>query len=126
MLAGLKDRGIHQIAHDLFHIAAHIADLGKLRRLDLDERRPRQLGQSAADLGLADTGRPDHQDVLGINLVAQIVAQLLAPPAIAQGHRHGTLGVFLADDETVELGNDLAGGQVGHFERLSTVRLPLV
>ena len=37
-----------------------------------------------------------------------------APPAGAQGHGDGALGVGLPNDETVELGDDFAGGQIGH------------
>ena len=69
----------------------------------------RELGQPPGDLGLADAGRADHQDVLGQHLLAQAVRQLLAPPAVAQRDGHGALGVVLADDVAVELGDDLAG-----------------
>jgi hypothetical protein len=48
----------------LVDVAADIADLGELGRLDLQERRLRQLGQPAGDLGLAAAGGADHQDVL--------------------------------------------------------------
>jgi hypothetical protein len=106
--------GIHKVADDLFHVPPDIADLGIFRGLDLDERRLCQLRQPPRDLGLADAGRADHQDVLWIDLFPQVIAQLLAPPAIAQRHGHGALGVLLSDDEPVELGHDLAGGQVGH------------
>jgi hypothetical protein len=39
VIAGHGDGGIDQIADDLFHVAADIADLGELGGLDLDERR---------------------------------------------------------------------------------------
>jgi hypothetical protein len=126
MLLGHQDRRVHQVAHDLLHVAADIAHLGELGGLHLQERRAGKLGQAAADFGLADPGGPDHQDVLGVHLIAQIVAQLPPPPAIAERHGHGTLGILLADDETVELGDDLAGGQLGHGAIVSTVRFPLV
>src|SRR5690606_36432732 len=63
---------------------------------------------------LADAGRPDHQDVLRHHLFAHLAVELLAAPAVAQGDGHGALGVLLADDVAVELGNDLAGGKSGH------------
>ena len=97
-----------QIADDLVDVAADIADLGEFRRLDLDEGRAGELGKAARDLGLADAGRPDHQDVLGQNLLAQLVVELLAAPAVAERNGDGALGVALADDVAVELGNDLA------------------
>ena len=75
---------------------------------------PGEPRQAARDLGLADAGRPDHQDVLGQHLLAQLVVELQPPPAVAQRDRDRALGVVLADDEAVELGDDLAGGEVGH------------
>jgi len=126
VLARLCDGGIDKIADDLLDIATDIAHFGELGGLDLDEGRAGEFGEAAGDLGLADAGGADHQDVLGINLVAQIRGELLAPPAVAQGDGDSALGVALADDEAIKLGDDLARGQVGHFEMLSTVRLPLV
>ena len=114
VLADHHDGGVDEVAHDLLDVAADIADLGELGRLDLEERRLGELGEAARDLGLADAGRADHQDVLRVDLVADVVGQLLAPPAVAQRHGDGALGVGLADDEAVELGDDLAGGEVGH------------
>src|SRR6056297_1601789 len=126
VVAGLDDGAVDEIADDLFDVAAHVADLGELGGLDLDEGGAGEFGEAAGDLGLADAGGADHQDVLGVNLVAQVVGQLLAAPAVAQGDGGGALGVLLADDETVKLADDFAGGQVGHLEMLSTVSLPLV
>ena len=107
-LAGHGDGDLDQVADDLLDVAADVADLGELGRLDLEEGRLRQARQAAGDLGLADAGRPDHQDVLGQDLLAQLLGQLLAPPAVAQGDGDGALGVVLADDEAVQLGDDLA------------------
>ena len=111
-LARHVDGGLHQVARDLLDVAADIADLGELGRLDLEERRVGELGQPARDLGLAAAGRADHQDVLGQHLLAQRLGQLQAAPAVAQRDGHGALGVLLADDVLVELGDDLAGGKV--------------
>ena len=122
LFAGLQDRGIDQVADDLFDVTTDIADLGKFGGFDLEEGGLGQLGQTAGDFGFADAGGADHQDVLGIDLVAQIIVQLLAPPAVAQGDGHGALGVLLADDETVELRDNLAGGQVGHLHILNDAR----
>ena len=114
LLAGHDDGGVDEVADDLLDVAADVADLGELGRLDLEERRLGELRQPARDLGLADAGRADHQDVLRVDLVANVVGQLLAPPAVAQRDGDGALGVGLADDEAVELGDDLAGGEFGH------------
>ena len=110
-------REIGEIAHDRLDVAPDVADLGELRRFDLDERRLRQLREAARDLGLPHAGRPDHDDVLRRDLLAQIAGDLLAPPAIAQRDRDGALRLALADDVAIEFRDDLArreGAQVGH------------
>ncbi len=102
------DRELGEVADHRLDVAADVADLGELRRLDLEERRLRELGEAARDLGLPDAGRADHDDVLRRDLVAQVVRHLLAAPAVAQRDGDGALGVALADDVAVELGDDLA------------------
>ncbi len=73
-----------------------------------------RLRQAAGDLGLADPGRADHQDVLRRDLVPQIGRHPPPAPAVAQGDGDGLLGLRMADDVAVELGDDLAGGKLGH------------
>src|SRR5215471_2626537 len=102
------DRDLDQIADHRFHIAANIADFGKLRSFDFQERRIRQLCQAPGDFGFAHTGRADHDDVLGNDFFGQVGRKLLAAHAVAQGDRHGTLCVFLADNVLVELGDNFA------------------
>ena len=114
LLARLRDRDLDQVAHDLLDVAADIADLGELGRLDLDEGRAGEPGEPARDLGLADAGRADHQDVLGQHFLAQLLVELQPPPAVAQRDRDRALGIGLADDVAVELGDDLARGKIGH------------
>ena len=70
------------------------------------------LRQAARDLGLADAGRPDHEDVLGHHLVGHLGIELLAADAVAQRDGDGALGVGLADDVLIELANDLARRQL--------------
>ena len=113
-LADLDDGDLDEVADDLLDVAADIADLGELGGLDLEERRIGELGQPPRDLGLADPGRPDHQNVLRQHLFAQIAGELQPPPAVAQRDRHRALGVGLADDEAVEFGDDFTGRKVGH------------
>ncbi|MNY82687.1 hypothetical protein D3C86_2249400 [compost metagenome] len=44
----------------------------------------------------------------------------MAAPAVAERNRHGALGLMLADNIAVELGNDLAGGKSGHIRSVSS------
>ena len=100
-----------EVAHHRLDVAADVADLGELRRLHLEERRVRQPRQPPRDLGLADAGRPDHEDVLRRHLLGQLRRQLLAPQAVAQRDRDGALGASLADDVLVQLRDDLTRGE---------------
>ena len=115
----MVDGDLDQVADDLLDIAADVADLGELGGLDLDEGRLGEPGEAARDLGLADAGRADHQDVLGQDLLAQLLGELLAAPAVAQRDGDGALGVVLADDEAVELGDDLARAEGAPIRRLA-------
>ena len=110
LLAHHLDRDFGQVADHRFDVAADVADLGVARGLDLDERGLGQARQAARDLGLADAGRPDHQDILGRDFVAQLGRDVLPPPSIAQRDRHGALGVVLSHDIAVEFRDDFARG----------------
>src|SRR5690554_4690022 len=123
LLADQLDGGLGQVAHDGLHVAAHVAHLGELGGLHLDEGRPGQLGQAAGDLSLAHPGGADHQDVLGRHLLTQVAVELHAAPAVAQGDGHGALGVLLADDVLVQGVDDLAGGHLGHGAPQSVSRV---
>ena len=114
LLARHLDRAVGEVAHDLLDVLADVADFGELGRLDLDERRIRERGEAPRDLGLADAGRADHQDVLRRHFIAQRGFELHAPPAVAQRDRDGALGRVLADDVAIELVDDFAGCQFGH------------
>src|SRR5690606_7889274 len=91
LLAVQLDRGVGEVTDDLLDVLADVADLGEAGRLDLDERRVGQRRQPARDLGLADAGGADHQDVLGHDLVAQLVIELRTAPAVAQRDRDRAL-----------------------------------
>ena len=106
-----RDADLDQIAHDLFDIAADIADLGKFGGLDLQERRAGEPGQPAGNLGLADAGRADHQNVFRQHFLAQFVVELQPPPAVAQRNRDCTLGVALADDDSGRVRKRFRGGR---------------
>ena len=106
-----RDGDLDEVAHDLLDVAADIPDLGEFRRLHFEERRTGKLGEAACDFGLADAGRSDHQNILGQDFFAQPLVELQPPPAVAQRNGHRALGVGLADDEAVQLGNDFAWGK---------------
>ena len=116
LLLDHADGDLDQVAHHRLDVAPDVAHLGELARLDLQERRLGEPRQAARDLGLADAGRADHQDVLGRDLVGDLGRELLAPPAVAQGDGDRALGLLLADDVLVELDHDLARRHV--LERL--------
>src|SRR5690606_8317207 len=109
-----RDADLDEVAHDAVHVTADITDFGELGRLDLEERRAGELGEPPRDFRLADAGRPDHQDVLRLDLFFQVAGELLPAPAVSEGDGDSALGVVLADDVAVEFGNDLAGGKYGH------------
>ena len=111
LLAHHVDGDLHQVANHRLDVASDVADLGKLRGFDLQERRVRELGQAAGDLGFAHAGGAHHDDVLGNDFFRQLRRQLLAAHAIAQRDGDGALGVVLADDVLVELAHDLARSQ---------------
>ena len=81
-----------EVAHDRVDVAADVADLGELARLDLDEGAARELREPARDLGLADAGRPDHQDVLGRDVGGHLGREPPPAHAAAQRDRHRALG----------------------------------
>ena len=101
-----------------------VADFGVFGRLDLEERRADELGEPAGDLGFADAGRADHDDVLRRDVLAQFRRQLLATPAIADGDGDGALGGVLADDVAVQFFHDLPRRQISHDNPPSRVRSP--
>ncbi len=57
-LAHQRQADFDEIADDALDVAADVADLRELRRLDLEERRARELREAARDLGFADASRP--------------------------------------------------------------------
>src|SRR3569832_2291057 len=112
LFAGLLDPELDQIADDSVNVAADIADFGEFRGFNLDEGRIGELGQPPRDLGLADAGRADHQDILGRDFVPQRLFNLLPAPAVAQRNRHCALGARLAYDMFIEFGDNLLRSHV--------------
>jgi hypothetical protein len=69
--------------------------------------------EAAGDLRLADARGPDEDDVVRRDLIADGVRRALAAPAIPERDGDGLLRLALPDDVPVELGDDLAGREVG-------------
>ena len=99
-LAGHADRDLDEIADDLLDIAADIADLGELGRLDLEEGRLGEPRQAARDLGLAARRSGPIIRMFFGSTSSRSLGQLLAAPAVAQRDRDGALGLVLADDDS--------------------------
>ncbi len=109
---------LREVADHALHVAADVADLGELRGLDLEEGRVGHAREAARDLGLADAGRADHDDVLGHHVGGHLGRELLAADAVAQRDGDGALGGVLADDVLVELGHDLPRRHLVELRRL--------
>src|SRR5690606_16725151 len=63
------DGDVDEVADHAVHDATHIPDLREFCGFDLDERCTGQFRQSPSDLGLADTGGADHDDVVRHDLI---------------------------------------------------------
>ena len=58
------DRNVHQVTNNAVNLAADVTNLGKLGRFNFNEGRFCELREPPGNLGLADTGRSDHQNIL--------------------------------------------------------------
>jgi hypothetical protein len=103
-------------AGDLLNVSTDIANFRELGCLDLDKRRIRKFGEAARYLGLAAPRGANHQNVFGRHFIAQIRAETLATPAIAQRNRDRTFRVRLANNMFVESSHNGFGCQsVFHY-----------
>jgi hypothetical protein len=112
LLADHVDGDVDQVTHHRLDIAADVTDLGELRCFDLDERRTGQAGEAACNLGFADAGRTDQDDVVRHDLLTEIIVHTLAPPPVAQRDRDRALRIVLSDDVLVQLTHDLPRRQL--------------
>ena len=92
------DGRLHQIAHHGFDVAADVADLGVFRCFHLHERASGQPGEAPRDFRLADSGRADHQNVLGENVFRHFGREFLPADTVAQRDGNRALGGGLPDD----------------------------
>ncbi len=99
-----------QVAHHVFDVAAHIAGLGELGGIGLDERHADQVGRAADQEGLPDAGGAEEDDVL-LGVVRRFLAfqgQAHMVVVVAEGDAEDLLGLVLLDDEAVEVILNLA------------------
>ena len=55
---------VHQLAHQIFHIAANVTGLAELGRVRFHERDLDQIGDVFDQVGLSDAGRSDQNHIL--------------------------------------------------------------
>ncbi len=105
------DSDLRQVPDHRFNITPHIADLGIFRGLHFDEGRFRQRRQAARNLRLSHAGGTDHNNVLGEDLLPQLLGELKTAPPVPNGNRHGPFRFRLTDNVFIQFGNDLPGGK---------------
>ena len=103
-------RAAVQLAHDVLHVAADVARLGKFRRVRLHERHADQIGDAADQVGFADAGGADEDDVLlgVIRLLLALERQPHMVVMVAERDADDFLGLVLLDDVAVQIGLHLA------------------
>ena len=95
----------HQVAHHVLDIAADVAGFRELRRVRLHKRHADQFRRAADEVGFADAGGADENDVL-LGVIGGLLAFQRQPHVvvmIAQGHAQHFLRLVLFDDEPVEV-----------------------
>ncbi len=102
------DCDFNQVADNGVDIPAHITDLGELGCLDFQKRRACELCKTPGNFGFADACRSDHQYVFRGDFFAQRSLDALAAPTISKRDGDSAFGGVLADNETVEFGNNFA------------------
>ena len=96
-LAHLNDRDLDEVADDLLDVAADIADFGELVASTSMKGVLASFASRRA-IGLADAGRPDHQDVFG-STSREGFRWTAAAATVARSDRYRALGIGLAADE---------------------------
>ena len=108
---------VHQFAHEIFDVAAHIAGLAELRRVRFDERNFDQIRDMFDQIGFPDAGRSHQDDVLlGVFRFFRARGVFLFQPAqiidvvvvIADRDREDLLRFVLFDHEPIEMRLDVA------------------
>ena len=97
----------HEVADDLFDVAAYVSDFRIFRRFDFDEGSADEPGQAAGNFRLAHACRADEQDIFRNNFILHFFVQPLAAPAVAQGDGDGLFRFLLAYDVFIQLCDNL-------------------
>ena len=104
---GRGDADFDEVADDLFDVAADIADLGEFRRFDLEERGAEPGSRREISVLPTPVG-----PIIGMffgSTSRAVVSSCWRRQRLRKGDGDRALGVGLADDVAVELGDDLAG-----------------
>ena len=104
-----------KVADHGLDVAADVADFGVLGRFDLDEGSAGEGRDAAGDLCLADTGRPDEENVLRAHLFRHFRREAAGTPAVSEGDGYRSLRIALPDDVLVQIFHDFSRGQVCIF-----------
>ena len=108
---------MHQLAHQIFHVATDVTGLAELCRIRLHERHLDQIGDVFDQIRFSDSSRADENDILlGIfRLGCAIRPLLLQLPdvidvvvVIADCNRENLLRFVLFDHKTIEMRFDVA------------------
>ena len=117
---------MHQLAHQILHVATDVTGLAELRRVRLYKRHLDQIGDVFDQIRFADARRSDQDHVLlhVFNFLSAVRILFLQPPKvigvvvmIANRNREDFLRFLLFDDEPVEMRFDIARQQI-EFEVL--------
>ena len=96
-------------------VAADVADFGVLGRFDLDEGGAGEGRDASSDLGLADAGRPDEENILRAHFFRHFRREAAGTPAVSEGDGYRSLRIALPDDVLVQIFHDFSRGQVCIF-----------
>ena len=97
-------RRLNQAQQHGFHIVPHIAGFRHAGRVCNGKGNVQDSRQRLGKIGLAASGRPDHQDVALLQLNIVILLRFPVDPLIMIVHRHahGAFGPLLPDDILIQ------------------------
>ena len=112
-------RLLHQLAHEIVDIAAHIAGLAEFGGVGFDKRNADQLRDMANEVGFPHAGRSGDDHILfgilhrpGLPALRKAGQKLRMVVVVAHRDGEDLLGFVLLDDEAVEVRFDFARRQM--------------